>query len=202
MPSASARAASASISWRFSTMCAKGSPGSTWPAKVRNTGRVASSSLESVMTMSRIGCAPAATWSQTPTASSKPPAGGDDGGRARIAAWSHRKCRIGDDDRNVGAEPLAQRQSQRQPCKRAAADDNASLCRHALPLLTEVIDWTCYMTIAGRNRGLRQGVLALWASFRGTQQPRTPIFSGFRVRGFTLPRNDTKPTKALPCPKA
>ena len=68
-PAASARATSASIRWRFSTMCANGSPGSTSPAKVRNTGRVASSSLESVTTMSRIGCAPAATWSQTPSAS-------------------------------------------------------------------------------------------------------------------------------------
>src|SRR5581483_9370266 len=50
-------------------MCANGSPGSTCPAKVRNTGRVASSSLESVTTMSRIGCAVEAISPQTPSAS-------------------------------------------------------------------------------------------------------------------------------------
>ena len=64
----------------------------------------------------------------------QPAAGGDDGGGARIAARTRRKRRIGDDDRNIGAEPLAQRQRQRQPGKSAAADDNASLCRHAVPL--------------------------------------------------------------------
>jgi hypothetical protein len=88
------------------------------------------------MTMSRIGCAPAAIWSQTPMPSSR---------------------RIGDDHRNIGAQALAQRQRQRQPRKRAAADDNASLCRHAVSLLTEVMDYTCYMTIAGRNRAAKQG---------------------------------------------
>ena len=45
----------------FSIICANGSPGSTSPAKVRNTGRVASCSRESVTTMSRIGCALPAT---------------------------------------------------------------------------------------------------------------------------------------------
>ena len=57
-------------------------------------------------------------------------AGGDDGGRARIAARPLAQRRIGDDDGNIGPKPLAQRQRQRQSRKRAAADDNASLCRH------------------------------------------------------------------------
>ena len=70
-PAASARAANASIRWRFSTMCAKGSPGSTSPPNVRNTGRVASLSAESVTTMSRIGCAVGATSAQTPSASNR-----------------------------------------------------------------------------------------------------------------------------------
>ena len=43
----------------LSTMWAKGSPGSTSPSKVRNTGRTGSPSRLSVITMSRIGCAPA-----------------------------------------------------------------------------------------------------------------------------------------------
>ncbi len=63
-PSSFAFSTSASIRWRFSTMCAKGSPSSTSPPKVRKVGRTASSSLESVTTMSRIGCASPATASQ------------------------------------------------------------------------------------------------------------------------------------------
>ncbi len=68
-PAASARITSSSISRRFSTIWANGSPGSTWPPKVRKVGRVTSSSLESVTTMSRIGWLSAATASQTPRAS-------------------------------------------------------------------------------------------------------------------------------------
>ena len=63
----------------------------------------------------------------------QPPAGRHDGGRARIAARPRRQRRIGDDDGNIGAKALAQRQRQRQPGKCPAADDNASLCRHAIP---------------------------------------------------------------------
>ena len=63
----------------------------------------------------------------------QPAAGRDDGGRARIAARPRRQRRIGDDDGNLRAEALPQRQRQRQPRERAAADDNASLCRHAEP---------------------------------------------------------------------
>ena len=68
-PTSFAFVTSASIRWRFSTMCAKGSPGSTSPPNVRNVGRTTSSSLESVITMSSIGCASPATASHTPIAS-------------------------------------------------------------------------------------------------------------------------------------
>src|SRR5258708_464550 len=50
-------------------MWANGSPGWTSPAKVKKTGRVASSSLESVITISRIACAFSATSPHTPIAS-------------------------------------------------------------------------------------------------------------------------------------
>ena len=60
----------------------------------------------------------------------QPAAGRDDGGRAWIAAWLCRQRRIGNDDRDIAAEALTQRQRQRQPRKGAAADNNASLCRH------------------------------------------------------------------------
>ena len=60
----------------------------------------------------------------------QPPAGGDDRGGAWIAARPCGQRRIGDDDGNFGSEALTQRQRQRQPGKGAAADDNASLCRH------------------------------------------------------------------------
>ena len=68
-PSSLALAASAASSGGFSTMWANGSPGSTSPSKVRKTGRTASSSRLSVMRMSRIGCASAATASHTPMVS-------------------------------------------------------------------------------------------------------------------------------------
>ena len=64
-------ATSASTRCRFSIMCANGSPSSTSPPKARNVGRTASSSFESVTTMSRIGCAFAATASQTSIASNR-----------------------------------------------------------------------------------------------------------------------------------
>ena len=70
-PSALALSTSASTKWRFSTICAKGSPGSISPPKLRKVGRTASSSLELVTTMSRIGCASSSTGSQTPMASNR-----------------------------------------------------------------------------------------------------------------------------------
>ena len=51
-------------------MWAKGSPGSTSPSKVRNTGRTGSATRLSVITMSRIGCAPPSIAPQTPSAAS------------------------------------------------------------------------------------------------------------------------------------
>ena len=68
-PAAFAFASSAAIKNWFSTICAKGSPGSTSPPNVRNTGRTTSSTRLSVTIMSRIGCAPSATFSQTPSVS-------------------------------------------------------------------------------------------------------------------------------------
>ena len=50
-------------------MWANGSPGATSPAKVRKVGRVASASLESVTTMSRMGCDCGPTSSHTPRVS-------------------------------------------------------------------------------------------------------------------------------------
>ncbi len=63
----------------------------------------------------------------------QPAAGGDDGGGARIAAWPQPQRRIGNDDRQIRAKALTQRQRQRQSRQCAAANDNASLCRHAKP---------------------------------------------------------------------
>ncbi len=57
-------------------------------------------------------------------------AGGDDRRGAGISARPCAERGIGDDDGNLGPEPLAQRQGQRKPCKRAATDDNATLYRH------------------------------------------------------------------------
>ena len=70
-PSALARSTSASTSAGFSIICANGSPGATSPPNVRYVGRMTSGNLESVTTMSRIGCAPSATLSQTPMVSNK-----------------------------------------------------------------------------------------------------------------------------------
>ncbi len=50
-------------------MCANGSPGSTSPPKLKNTGRILSASRLSVTAMSRIGCASCATASHTPMVS-------------------------------------------------------------------------------------------------------------------------------------
>ena len=70
-PSSLALLTSASTSSLFSIMCANGSPSATSPPKVRKVGRTASSSLESVTTMSRIGCACPSTASQTSIASNR-----------------------------------------------------------------------------------------------------------------------------------
>ncbi|MEY9180709.1 hypothetical protein ABIA41_002144 [Bradyrhizobium sp. USDA 313] len=57
-------------------------------------------------------------------------AGGHDRGGAGIAARPRAERGIGDDDGDLGPEPLAQRQGECKPCKRAATDDNATLYRH------------------------------------------------------------------------
>ncbi len=59
MPSAFAFSTSAASSGAFSIMWPNGSPGATSPSKVRKVGRTASCRRLSVITMSRIGCAPA-----------------------------------------------------------------------------------------------------------------------------------------------
>src|SRR5262249_35998096 len=56
-PSSCAFCVNAAISGEFSTIWAKGSPGSTSPSKVRKTGRTTSLRRLSVTTMSRMGCA-------------------------------------------------------------------------------------------------------------------------------------------------
>ena len=106
----------------------------------------------------------------------QPPAGGDDGGRARIAAWPQPKRRIGHDDGNIGAKALTQRQRQRQPCKCAAADDNASLCRHSATLITRghrlyLLHDYSWAKQGPRNKGL--------GPLRHSTQSRD---SGFQVR--------------------
>ena len=79
----------------------------------------------------------------------QPPAGGDDRGRARIAARPRGQRRIGHDDGNIAAQALTQRQRQRQPRKGAAADDNTSLCRHAILNPVTPSDDPCYLILAG-----------------------------------------------------
>src|SRR5581483_1955044 len=69
IPASAAFSFSATSSEPLSTMCAKGSPGSTSPSKVRKTGRTASFRRLSEIAMSRIGCALSATLSQTPMVS-------------------------------------------------------------------------------------------------------------------------------------
>ena len=103
-------------------MCANGSPGSTSPPKVRKVGRTASSSLLSVTTMSRIGCASAATASQTPIASNSRRAAAaiaEARGSFEVAAPSAGSTTV---TAKRLAQPLAQRDRQRQAGKAGAAD--------------------------------------------------------------------------------
>ena len=132
-PSAFAFSTSASTSSRFSIMCANGSPSSTSPPKVRNVGRTASSSLESVTTMSRIGCASAATASQTPIASNS---------RRAAAAIAEARGSFDAAGASAGsatvtaklvAQRLAQRDRQRQAGKAAAADHHVGVAAPSSP---------------------------------------------------------------------
>ena len=70
-----------------------------------------------------------------------------------------------------GAKPLAERQRQRQSRKRAAADDNASLCRHVILPLRRHTNETCYLIIAGRNRASKQGLLIRHSGARASVNP-------------------------------
>ena len=109
---------------RFSIICANGSPGATSPPNVRNVGRIASRSLESVTTMSRIGCAPSATVSQTPMVSNKRRAAAAIAEARASPRAAVAERRIGDRDLEAIAEPLAQRDGQREAGKAAAADQH------------------------------------------------------------------------------
>ena len=112
------------------------------------------------------------------------PARRDDGGRARVAARPGGQRRVGDDDRDVGAEALTQRQRQRQPGKGASADNNASLCRHrnllAIPLPPDY-SW------AKQEAETRGCVIVIPGSFA-----KSGIGAG----------HESRKSKALPCPKA
>ena len=92
-------------------------------AEVRNIGRTASSSLLSVTTMSRIGCALPATASQTPMASNRRRAAAAIA-EARGSFGAEPAKRVGDRHRKSVAQPLAQRDGERQAGKAAARDNN------------------------------------------------------------------------------
>ena len=81
-------------------------------------------SLESVTTMSRIGCASPATASQTPMRLEQPPRRRRDRRGARVVRLRLAERRIGDRHRERSAQPLAQRDGQRQAGKAAAADQH------------------------------------------------------------------------------
>ena len=187
-------------------MCANGSPGSTFPANVRNTGRVASSRLESVTTMSRIGCASAATSSHTPMASNSRRQAATMAVARGSRLGRSRQRRIGDDDGNIGAKALAQRQRQRQPANapppitmlRCADMLNPYSRGHRLYLLHDY-SWAKqgretrvlnpHVVIPGRGA----------ASNPESERSMTAQIPGSRL---AAPRNDAESTKALRCPKA
>ena len=128
MPSAFAFSTSAASSGAFSIMWPNGSPGATSPSKVRKVGRMASCSRLSVITMSRIGCAPPATASQTPIVSNSRRAAATIA-EARASAGVAGERRIGDRDRERRPEPLAQRNRQRQTGESRAADQDVDAPR-------------------------------------------------------------------------
>ena len=114
-------------------MWANGSPGSTSPPKVRNTGRTASSSRLSVTTMSRIGCASAATRCQTPIVSNSRRAAATMADARSSPAVARAERRIGDRNGERRPERLAQRDRERQTGKAAAGNQHVerpSAVRH------------------------------------------------------------------------
>ena len=133
MSSVLALATRASTKSRFSTMCANGSPSSTSPPKVRKVGRTTSSTLESVTTMSRIGCASSATASQTPIASNSRRAAAAIAEARGSLDFSCLSAGIGHRHREACAQRLSQRNRQRQAGKAGPADHHVALfrsCRH------------------------------------------------------------------------
>ena len=111
-------------------MWANGSPGSTSPAKVRNTGRTASSSRLSVTTMSRIGCAWSATASQTPRVSKSRRAAATIAEARSSSAWLLPSVGSATVTENDGPSPWRNAMRQRQPGKAAAGDQHIDSCAH------------------------------------------------------------------------
>ena len=100
-------------------------------AKVRNTGRTASSSRLSVTTMSRIGCASSATLSQTPSVSNSRRAAATIAEARSSPAWLWPERRVGDRDGERRPERLPQRDRERQPGKAAAGDQHVDMVGRA-----------------------------------------------------------------------
>ena len=116
-PSALARSTSASTSAGFSIMCANGSPGATSPPNVRNVGRIDVLQLgigdDHVEDRLRV------VRDLVPDADGleQPPRRRRDRRGARVARMALAERRIGDRDLERIAEPLAQRDRERQPAK-------------------------------------------------------------------------------------
>ena len=92
------------------------------------------SSLESVTTMSRIGCALVRDRSQTPIASNSRRAAAAIAEARASLRLRRRQRRIGDRHREGVAQRLAQRDGEREAGKAAAADQHiAPRMRHAVP---------------------------------------------------------------------
>ena len=119
---------SAAISGPFSTMWANGSPGShlAVEGQEHRPHRVLQPAVGDHHVEDRLRV----VGDLLPDADrlEQPPRRRHDRGRARIGAGAPER-RIGDHDRKGGAEPLAQRDRQREPGKAAAADQHVgALC--------------------------------------------------------------------------
>ena len=121
---------SASTSGGFSIMWANGSPGSTSPAKVRKAGRTASCELG--VGHHHVEDRLRSVRDRIPDAEclEQPPRGGGDRRGARVAWRPHAaQRRVGHHDREGIAEPLAQRDRERQTGKSGAADQHIGRVR-------------------------------------------------------------------------
>src|SRR5262249_23319202 len=125
IPSSRDLAVSASTRILFSIICAKGSPGSTSPAKVRKVGRTASPSRLSVPRHIEnwlgVGSAalPNAKRLEQPTHR-----GDDRGGAFVIGGRGTAKARVRDDNDEAIAERLAQSNGEREPGEAAAGNQD------------------------------------------------------------------------------